>query len=385
MNLTEPQAGSDVGALTTRAVKNADGSYAITGQKIFITFGDHDMAEQIVHLVLARTPDAPAGTRGISCFIVPKFLVNDDGSLGERNGVRDRLARAQDGHPRLPHLRAVLRGRHRLPDRRREQGHAHHVRHDEQRPPRRWACRASPSPSAPTSSRSSTRRSASRAWRSASGDETQRSSTFPDVRRMLMTQQAYLAALRRLMLLNASYVDRSTNDPDPDGAPARRRDRRPAHPDLQVVRHRPRQRAHLARAADPWRHGLHRGDRRRAALPRRAHRGDLRGHQRHPGRGPRRPQARRPRRRLRSWSSIATHARDRAASWQRPATSSTRSARSSERQFDALEKATGLDAAHRHAGPERGARRLDSVPAHVGAVPRRLAAGPVRARRGDDR
>ena len=87
MNLTEPHAGSDVGALTTKAVKRDDGTYAISGQKIFITFGDHDLSEQIVHLVLARTPDAPAGTRGISCFIVPKFLVNDDGSLGERNGV----------------------------------------------------------------------------------------------------------------------------------------------------------------------------------------------------------------------------------------------------------------------------------------------------------
>ncbi len=87
MNLTEPHAGSDVGALTTKAVKQEDGSYRITGQKIFITYGDHDMTEQIVHLVLARTPDAPPGTKGISCFIVPKFLVNDDGSLGERNDV----------------------------------------------------------------------------------------------------------------------------------------------------------------------------------------------------------------------------------------------------------------------------------------------------------
>lgn len=88
MNLTEPHAGSDVGALTTKAQPAADGSYLITGTKIFITFGEHDMADNIVHLVLARTPDAPAGTRGISCFIVPKFLVNDDGSLGERNDLR---------------------------------------------------------------------------------------------------------------------------------------------------------------------------------------------------------------------------------------------------------------------------------------------------------
>ena len=88
MNLTEPQAGSDVGAVRTKAVPQADGTYRITGTKIYISFGEHDMVENIVHLVLARTPDAPAGTKGISCFIVPKYLVNDDGSLGERNDVK---------------------------------------------------------------------------------------------------------------------------------------------------------------------------------------------------------------------------------------------------------------------------------------------------------
>jgi alkylation response protein AidB-like acyl-CoA dehydrogenase len=87
MNLTEPDAGSDVGALRTKAVPQADGSYRISGQKIFITFGDHELTDNVIHLVLARTPDAPAGTKGISCFIVPKFLVGDDGSLGERNDV----------------------------------------------------------------------------------------------------------------------------------------------------------------------------------------------------------------------------------------------------------------------------------------------------------
>ena len=88
MNLTEPQAGSDVGALKTRAVPKEDGSYAISGQKIFITWGDHDVAENIIHLVLARLPDAPAGSRGISLFIVPKFMVEADGSLGARNAVK---------------------------------------------------------------------------------------------------------------------------------------------------------------------------------------------------------------------------------------------------------------------------------------------------------
>lgn len=88
MNLTEPQAGSDVGALRSRAEKQPDGSYLITGQKIYITWGEHDLAENIVHLVLARLPGAPEGTRGISMFVVPKFLVNADGTLGARNDVR---------------------------------------------------------------------------------------------------------------------------------------------------------------------------------------------------------------------------------------------------------------------------------------------------------
>nr|WP_314541337.1 acyl-CoA dehydrogenase [uncultured Massilia sp.] len=87
MNLTEPQAGSDLAAVRTRAVPQGDGTYKISGTKIFITYGEHDMAENIIHLVLARTPDAPPGVKGISLFIVPKFMVNDDGSLGERNDV----------------------------------------------------------------------------------------------------------------------------------------------------------------------------------------------------------------------------------------------------------------------------------------------------------
>ena len=87
MNLTEPDAGSDVGALRTKAQRQDDGTYRISGTKIFITYGDHDLAENIVHIVLARTPSAPTGTKGISVFIVPKFLVNPDGSLGERNHV----------------------------------------------------------------------------------------------------------------------------------------------------------------------------------------------------------------------------------------------------------------------------------------------------------
>jgi acyl-CoA dehydrogenase len=87
MQLTEPQAGSDVGALRTRAERQPDGTYRIFGSKIYITYGEHDMTENIVHFVLARLPDAPAGTKGISLFLVPKFMVNADGSLGARNDI----------------------------------------------------------------------------------------------------------------------------------------------------------------------------------------------------------------------------------------------------------------------------------------------------------
>jgi alkylation response protein AidB-like acyl-CoA dehydrogenase len=88
MNLTEPQAGSDVGALVTKAEDNGDGTYAISGQKVYITWGDNDFGGNICHLVLARLPGAPAGTKGISLFLVPKYLPNDDGSLGNANSLK---------------------------------------------------------------------------------------------------------------------------------------------------------------------------------------------------------------------------------------------------------------------------------------------------------
>jgi len=87
MCLTEPACGTDLGLLKTKAVEQSDGTYKLTGQKIFITSGDHDLTENIIHLVLARTPDAPSGTKGISLFLVPKVQVKEDGSLGPRNGV----------------------------------------------------------------------------------------------------------------------------------------------------------------------------------------------------------------------------------------------------------------------------------------------------------
>ncbi len=100
MCLTEAHSGSDLGILRTKAEPLGDGSYAITGTKIFITAGEHDLTDNIVHLVLARMPDAPPGTKGISLFVVPKVLPNADGSLGAAQRRQVRVHRAQDGHPR---------------------------------------------------------------------------------------------------------------------------------------------------------------------------------------------------------------------------------------------------------------------------------------------
>ena len=138
MELTEPQAGSDVGALRTRAERAADGSYRITGAKIFITYGEHDFTDNIIHFVLARMAGAPDGTRGLSLFLVPKFLVGPEGSLGARNDLRANRIEHKLGLrlADLPHDLWRPRRRHRLSGRRRKPRHGMHVHHDERSPPR---------------------------------------------------------------------------------------------------------------------------------------------------------------------------------------------------------------------------------------------------------
>jgi alkylation response protein AidB-like acyl-CoA dehydrogenase len=214
MNLTEPQAGSDVGALTTRAVRRDDGTYGITGQKIFITFGNHDLAEQIVHLVLARTPDAPEGTRGISCFIVPKFLVNDDGSIGASNNVSTLSIEHKLGIHGSPTCvqayedsTGYLIGEENLGMR------IMFVMMNSARLSVGMQGLAVGERAYQQSLAYAQERRQGRAVGASGRDSA--IIEFPDVRRMLLTQKAYLAALRRLMLLNASYVDHSTHDPDP--------------------------------------------------------------------------------------------------------------------------------------------------------------------------
>ena len=133
MALTESSAGTDLGLLATRAVPNGDGSFAITGTKIFISSGDHDFGGNVVHLVLARLPDAPKGVRGISLFLCPKFLPGAGRKPRRSQRHVGRRARAQDGHPRPAHLRNELRRRHRLAGRRARAGPQRHVHHDERR------------------------------------------------------------------------------------------------------------------------------------------------------------------------------------------------------------------------------------------------------------
>jgi alkylation response protein AidB-like acyl-CoA dehydrogenase len=154
MNLTEPQAGSDLALVRTRAEPQPDGTYKVFGTKIFITYGEHDMAENIVHLVLARVTGAPEGVKGISLFVVPKFMVNKDGSLGcaQRRALRQH--RAQAGHQGLADGSAAVRRsrrRRRLPGGRGEPRPGVHVHHDECGPLCGGRAGHRDSPSGPTS------------------------------------------------------------------------------------------------------------------------------------------------------------------------------------------------------------------------------------------
>jgi alkylation response protein AidB-like acyl-CoA dehydrogenase len=213
MNLTEPQAGSDVGALTTRAVPQDDGTYRITGQKIFITYGEHDMAPQIVHLVLARTPGAPAGTKGISCFIVPKFLVGADGSLGARNGVTCVSIEHKLGIHGSPTCVLAY------------EDAVGYLIGEENMGMRimfvmmniaRLSVGLEGLAIGDRAYQQALQYAQERIQGKAIGSAAAQSPIIEhaDVRRMLMTQKAYLEALRCLMLLNASHIDRSNHHPD---------------------------------------------------------------------------------------------------------------------------------------------------------------------------
>ncbi len=217
MNLTEPQAGSDVGALTTKAHRQDDGTYRIVGQKIFITWGEHDMTDNTVHLVLARTPDAPQGTRGISLFIVPKHLLNDDGTPGRRNDVRCVSLEHKMGIHGSP--TCVLQ----FGD---DDGAVGYIVGDEQSGMRSMftmmnqarlgvgleglavADRSYQQALAFAIERQQGRRPQTPTSEAAPIIE------HPDIRRMLMTMKAYIEAMRCLTYLNAASIDRAHHHPD---------------------------------------------------------------------------------------------------------------------------------------------------------------------------
>ena len=219
MNLTEPQAGSDLAAIRTKAVPQDDGSYKLYGSKIFITYGEHDYTDNIVHLVLARTPDAPPGTKGISLFVVPKFLVNADGSLGARNDVRCVSLEHKLGIHASP--TAVLafgdqRRRRRLPRRRGEPRPRVHVRDDEPRAlRRRHAGRGHRRARVSARGRLRARpRAGPRGRRARRMPRATGIIGHPDVRRMLMTMRACIEAARALGYVTAAALDRAHRHPD---------------------------------------------------------------------------------------------------------------------------------------------------------------------------
>ena len=299
MNLTEPQAGSDLGQLKSRAVKNGD-HYLVTGQKIFITYGEHDLTENIVHLVLARTPDAPAGVRGISLFIVPKFLAGADGAPGKRNDLRCVSLEHKLGIHASPTCVMSFGD---------DGGAVGYLVGEEGRG---LSYMFTMMNNARLSVGIQGLAIAERAYQQAAAFARTRvqskddGSAKPeavsivhhaDVRRMLMTMRAQIEAMRALGYYTAAGIDGALKHPGQGDRAQDPGPRRPADPDRQSLVHRSRQRDRLDRRADPWRHGLHRGNRRGAAPARCPHPADLRGHQRHPGARPGRPQGGQGRRR----------------------------------------------------------------------------------------
>jgi acyl-CoA dehydrogenase len=284
MNLTEAQAGSDVGAIRSRAEPNGDGTYAVTGQKIYISWGDNDFTENTVHLVLARLPDAPKGTKGISLFLVPKRLPDAEGNAGVANALKvvslehklglhgsPTCVMQYDGatgwlvgeeHGGMAAMFTMMNnarlgvGVHALGAG--EAAYQHALAYAQDRVQGRAGFR--------------------------------RDRDDPRPRRCAADADRHEGRYLRLprAVAGPRGVDRHG---DRDGRSGLDRTRRVPDADREELRRR--NGAVGRRYGDPgaWRHGLHRGNRRRAIRPRRARVGDLRGHDRHPGGGPRGPQA----------------------------------------------------------------------------------------------
>jgi alkylation response protein AidB-like acyl-CoA dehydrogenase len=219
MNLTEPQAGSDLAAVRTRAVPQGDGTWKLYGQKIFITYGEHDYTDNIIHLVLARTPDAPEGVKGISLFLVPKVLLNPDGSLGARNDVRCLSLEHKLGFHASP--TAVLAyGDH--------GGAVGYLVGEENRGLEYMfvmmnQARFSVGMEGVGLSERAYQRAVAYArervqGRAAGADSAAKAGTIiehPDIRRMLMTMRAYTEAMRAVGYVTAAAMDNARHAPEP--------------------------------------------------------------------------------------------------------------------------------------------------------------------------
>ncbi len=260
MQLTEPQAGSDVGALRTRAERAPDGSYRLKGQKIFITYGEHDLTDNIIHLVLARLPDAPPGTRGISLFLVPKFLVNADGPLGVRNDIRAHSVEHKMGIHGSPTCTMML-GDH--------DGAVGYLIGEENAGMTcmftmmnraRLAVGLQGVGVAEAAMQQALAFARERKQgRTAVMPATQSAPIIahPDVQRMLLTMRAQIAAARAICYATAIAIDRSERSRDDKARKQAHETGFAAHPGRQGVFHRCRHRGDIAERASAWRHGLY--------------------------------------------------------------------------------------------------------------------------------
>ena len=283
MNLTEPQAGSDLAAVRTKAVPDGD-AYRISGTKIFITWGENDVAENIIHLVLARLPDAPPGVKGISLFIVPKFLVNADGSLGARNDLVCASIEHKLGIHASP--TAVMSFGEKEGAIGYLVGEANrgleymftmmnHARLNVGLEGVAISERAYQQALAYTHDRVQGKPLAAQ-----SGDPI---AYHPDVKRMLLEMKSRIEAMRALAYFTAGKMDVAPSVAGCCRGQSRAGDGRSADPRRQGLVHGKLDPDRLDRRAGSWRHGLHRGDRRRPASARRPHHHDLRRHHRDPG------------------------------------------------------------------------------------------------------
>ncbi len=301
MNLTEPHCGTDLGLLRTKAVPAGDGSYRISGQKIFISAGEHDLSENIIHLVLARIEGAPEGVKGISLFIVPKFLPNADGAPGERNAVACGSIEEKMGiHGNATCVMNYDEATGFLIGAENGGLKAMFVMMNEARLGVGLQGQALGEVAYQNAASYARERLQGRSLTGAKDPDKKADPIIvhPDIRRALMTMRAFNEGGRALILATALTLGRCAPVRRRQRAPGGRRLARADDADHQGRAHRQGLRACRHGAAGLWRPWLYRGTRHEPVRARRPHRHDLRGRQRHSGARPRRPQAgaeRRPR------------------------------------------------------------------------------------------